>query len=157
MLKTRVPRTVLTEGKIGSPRCSPSTPGLTPPTILVPHSRDSLTLAVACLPAGEVSREVQIVQFHSIDLTSKPLEQNPGMSSNLQVVQSIRVASTARRSRELPGPQPSPGHASWQKVQSHREVNGSYSCGTLWISARTTNWPLIVFLYVSSRCLGGGF
>lgn len=45
-----LPPTTLTEGKTGSPRCSPSTPGLTPPTILVPHSRDSLTLAVACRP-----------------------------------------------------------------------------------------------------------
>lgn len=40
-------RTVLTEGKTGSPKCSPSTPGFTPPTILVPHARDSFALAVA--------------------------------------------------------------------------------------------------------------
>ena len=49
------PRTTLTEGNTGSPRCSPSTPGLTPPTILVPHSKDSLTLAVACLPVEQLS------------------------------------------------------------------------------------------------------
>lgn len=47
--------TALTDGKTGNPRCSPSTPGLTPPTILVPHSRDSLTLAVACLPMVGIS------------------------------------------------------------------------------------------------------
>ena len=40
-------RTVFTEGNTGRPKCSPSTPGLTPPTILVPHANDSLTLAVA--------------------------------------------------------------------------------------------------------------
>lgn len=40
--------TVLTDGNTGRPRCSPSTPGLTPPTILVPHASDSWTLAVAC-------------------------------------------------------------------------------------------------------------
>lgn len=40
-------RTARTEGKTGRPRCSPSIPGFTPPTILVPHARDSLTLAVA--------------------------------------------------------------------------------------------------------------
>ncbi len=49
------PRTTLTEGNTGSPRCSPSTPGLTPPTIFVPHSKDSLTLAVACLPVEQLS------------------------------------------------------------------------------------------------------
>lgn len=47
--------TALTDGKTGNPKCSPSTPGLTPPTILVPHSRDSLTLAVACLPVAGIS------------------------------------------------------------------------------------------------------
>lgn len=54
--------TALTDGKTGNPRCSPSTPGLTPPTILVPHSRDSLTLAVACLPVVGIS----IPCIHSI-------------------------------------------------------------------------------------------
>lgn len=49
------PHTILTEENTGSPRCSPSTPGLTPPTILVPHSKDSLTLAVACLPVEQLS------------------------------------------------------------------------------------------------------
>lgn len=44
-------RTALTDGNTGKPRCSPSTPGLTPPTILVPHASDSWTLAVACRPA----------------------------------------------------------------------------------------------------------
>lgn len=54
--KVRNARTALTDGKTGKPKCSPSTPGLTPPTILVPHSRDSLTFAVACLPVVEVNR-----------------------------------------------------------------------------------------------------
>lgn len=40
-------RTALTDGNTGSPRCSPSTPGFTPPMILVPQARDSLTFAVA--------------------------------------------------------------------------------------------------------------
>ena len=44
--------TTFTEGKTGSPRCSPSTPGLTPPTIFVPHSSDSFTLAVAWRPGS---------------------------------------------------------------------------------------------------------
>jgi hypothetical protein len=39
--------TTRTEGKTGKPKCSPSTPGLTPPTIVVPHSNDSLAFAVA--------------------------------------------------------------------------------------------------------------
>jgi hypothetical protein len=42
--------TFRTVGRTGKPRCSPSKPGRTPPTILVPHSIDSLALAVACLP-----------------------------------------------------------------------------------------------------------
>ena len=40
-------RTLRTVGSTGSPRCSPSLPGLTPPTILVPHAMESLASAVA--------------------------------------------------------------------------------------------------------------
>lgn len=49
VLRTTVvnPHTMRTDGNIGSPRCSPSTPGFTPPTILVPHSNDSFAFAVA--------------------------------------------------------------------------------------------------------------
>lgn len=36
------------DGSTGSPRCSPSFPGVTPPTILVPHSRDCFAFWVAC-------------------------------------------------------------------------------------------------------------
>jgi hypothetical protein len=40
----------LTVGKTGSPRCSPSFFGVTPPTMFVPHSIDSFAFAVACRP-----------------------------------------------------------------------------------------------------------
>ena len=43
-------RAFRTEGRTGSSRCWPSRPGVTPPTMLVPHAMDSLALAVACLP-----------------------------------------------------------------------------------------------------------
>lgn len=36
-----------TEGSTGRPRCSPVRPGITPPTILVPHAKESLAFAVA--------------------------------------------------------------------------------------------------------------
>jgi hypothetical protein len=36
-----------TDGSTGRPRCSPVLPGLTPPTILVPHAIDSFAFAVA--------------------------------------------------------------------------------------------------------------
>ena len=35
------------EGSTGSPRCSPSLPGVTPPTIWVPHSKDCFAFCVA--------------------------------------------------------------------------------------------------------------
>lgn len=40
-------RTWRTVGNTGKPKCSPFFPGETPPTILVPHSIDSLAFAVA--------------------------------------------------------------------------------------------------------------
>lgn len=39
--------TFRTLGKTGRPRCSPVRPGVTPPTMLVPHSMDSLAFEVA--------------------------------------------------------------------------------------------------------------
>lgn len=36
-----------TDGSTGSPKCSVFLPGVTPPTILVPHANDSLALDVA--------------------------------------------------------------------------------------------------------------
>lgn len=38
-----------TVGRTGNPKCSPLFPGVTPPTMLVPHSIDSLALAVALI------------------------------------------------------------------------------------------------------------
>lgn len=38
-----------TVGNTGNPKCSPLFPGVTPPTILVPHSIDSFAFAVALM------------------------------------------------------------------------------------------------------------
>lgn len=112
-------RTALTDGNTGSPKCSPSTPGFTPPTILVPHAKDSLTLAVAlvtgqplnlvlsgeiefvlpvCLQPG-VSPLCMYITLHPIlrkgkdtDVTCKPLEQHFGVSPDLQIMESICIA-----------------------------------------------------------------
>jgi hypothetical protein len=43
-IKIRASRT---DGRTGSPRCSPFLPGVTPPTIFVPHAIDSFVFAVA--------------------------------------------------------------------------------------------------------------
>ena len=47
MLNSRNKLTSRTVGRTGSPRCSPLFPGVTPPTIFVPHAIDSLAFAVA--------------------------------------------------------------------------------------------------------------
>jgi hypothetical protein len=42
-----IQHTSRTVGRTGRPRCSPFFPGVTPPTMFVPHSIDSFALAVA--------------------------------------------------------------------------------------------------------------
>ena len=46
------------DGSTGRPRCSPVRPGVTPPTILVPHAKDSLAFAVALKISNHVSLDV---------------------------------------------------------------------------------------------------
>lgn len=48
-----------TVGSTGSPRCSPFFPGVTPPTMLVPHAIDSFAFAVAWEISADIAGKLQ--------------------------------------------------------------------------------------------------
>lgn len=65
----------LTVGKTGNPKCSPLFPGVTPPTILVPHSIDSFAFAVALMKNwGQYN---SINNYKLQDLTCLPIPDQP--------------------------------------------------------------------------------
>lgn len=72
----------------------------------MPHSNDSLTLAVAWRPAESKKHEQanEREKKHQRNLTRKPLKQYPRMRPDLQVRQCIVITRTARRGREAVSP-----------------------------------------------------
>ena len=62
LLLQLVSHTARIDGSTGSPRCSPSFPGVTPPTMLVPHSRDCFAFWVAC---GRMLVHLTLVQINT--------------------------------------------------------------------------------------------
>lgn len=82
--------TSFTLGRTGKPRCSAVFPGVTPPTIFVPHAIDSFAFAVAshneCL--------VLIRGKHTYLSSCKTLEYHSSMLTNPQVLDRTLIPST---------------------------------------------------------------